>query len=663
MFKRIFCLLLTLALLSAAGVSAVTDAETVTVFFEADFDDNELPGKTDVTFGDDGYIYADDKMMIFEASDTYPPVTTVLFPYKTGDGGFLYECDVKVESHLSGGSWFALCFGAVNEDYLYQFTLRCGGGSDGVAMMYKKGGSSWKNLESVSVDELIAKGAADPGKFIDGQIADDAEFHLSVAVNGGAAYGYIDGALVIECRAENGAKGLVGLNGRGVSLAADNVKISDQIPPEARSAASFGASLYEPDSGVLRLPLIIERDKNGLKEYTEEDKRPGALMMTVKPSGGVLHCYDGATDLGTLEERIGSLGGLMLPVLYVTDAQSAEMLASYVTDSEVKDAFVVFSRSSFSEQFRENGYIRSVMDLSSRDMIDVAETYNVLYSNGLRIVMLSEKAADPETVAELHKRLISVWVVSPSGALNGLEAAVNGADAVITPDPIGLIGVFESMKELTLLGPEVVISDGGDTSAAPADTLKSAAAAADAGFSVIRISVRLTKDGVPVLSRTDTTVDMSSELVISEYPLSALQSLTYNDQRMSRTDRMTSLEELFDRFSRDYPDTVFHVCVSDRGAADAVCDTAALYDMKERCVIVSDVPSVLDAAAGRGAAAAYSGGPYVWDGRDKESALSSVCRVLVGYDSVYYGSSAGVTDERSAPLTTPELFPGTTDIP
>ena len=621
MFKKISCFLLVLLLLPGLYVKA--EPGEGTVLFEADFRNGELPRGTDVTFGDDGSIYAEDGVMVVEASDTYPPVTTALFPYAPDTDTFFFECDIKLESHLSANSWFALCFGAGSEDHLIQLTVDCTGA---VSMLEKRGASSWT--------ELSAAAHTDPGKLVSGELADDSEFRLAVAVTGGAAYGYVDGELVCECRAVNGAKGYVGVNGRGVTFTVDNVRVTMTVPKSAGGGGSFRSELYTVATAASSVPLIIERDRSGRRVYTADDRRPGAVMMTVKAAGNELRCYDGTTDLGPLGERISGLGGLALPALYVTDQQSAELLSAYCRENGIDDAFVIFSRSSFAAQFAENGYIRRVMDLSSRDSIDVAETYRMLYSNGLRTVMLSSSAADPDTVYELHKRFISVWVVAQAGALPAFDAAVCGADAVVTPDPEAVIEAFEGITDRSVIRRQVVICDGGDTAAAPANTLKSILSAADSGARAIAVTVRLTKDGVPVLSGGDRVSGMSSDPLIRESAYASLQTLTYTDSRMSRDDRITSLEELFETFSREHTDVVFDINVADEAAVSAVHGIARSYDMTERCVILSDSAAALKAANEAGAAAVYTGLRNVFDGRDADASLHSLCRTLTSFNSV-----------------------------
>jgi glycerophosphoryl diester phosphodiesterase len=637
MFKKFVCILLCLIPFFAVFVCAEQAEEPGEIYFYAGFDDDELPRDTDVTFGEDGYIYAEDKVLKFEASLTYPPVSTVLFPYKTQHAEYVYECDVKLSDALSGSCWLSLCFGAYNEDILYEFTLKCGAEEpDSVSIRYKSGASSWKTVCSASLSDFIGEGGIDASKFSGGMIKAGASFHLAVAVKSGTAFGYVDGVAVAEGRITGGGDGFVGFNGRGVTFDADNISVNSKLPSGVSAADTFKSVLYTPETGIIEPPLIIQRNKASLPIYSTNDVRPGAVMTTVRETDGVLHCFDGAVDLGDISVTVQKLASAVLPAFYVSDAQTASSLSAYLRNNSINDAYVIVSRTSILSEFRENKYIRFAVDLTSRDAVSVSDVYDMLYSNGVRTVVLSEAAADADTVFELHKRLISVWVSVTQGTLSLFRAAASGADAIITSEAPELLAKLFEFSEPTLLRRPVVISRGGDSAAAPADTLKSVISAFDNGVSVALIDVFLTRDNVPVLSQNDVVTGMSAEAVISGSLVSSLKALTYTDGRMDGTDRITTLEELFEAVCRNYPDTVLHIKVDDVAAENAVILLANEYGMRQRTVIVSDNTAVLNHAKSNSFAAAYGAGPYVWDGRDDAISISSICRHLTEYNSVYY---------------------------
>ncbi len=646
MIKKFVCVILCLTLFFAVFVRAEQTEEDVTVYFSAGFDDDELPRGTDVTFGDDGIIYAENGVLMFLSSYTYPPVSTVLFPYNTERSEYVYECDLTLTETISPSCWFSLCFGAHNEDILYEFTLRCGAEEpDSVSIRYKSGASSWKIISSASLGSFIGENGIDEGKFEGGMIKEGASFHLAVAVKGGTAFGYVDGVAVTEGRITGDGSGYVGFNGRGVTFTADDLSVNSKLPSGVSAADTFRTSVHTPETGIVEPPLIIQRHKASTPIYSDTDVRPGAVMTTVKETDGDLRCFDGAVDIGDIDEMLGKLSYSVLPAFYVSDAQTASALSAYLRNKAINDAFVIVSRTSILSEFRENKYIRFAVDLTARDAVSVSDTYDMLYSNGVRTVMLSEAAADAETVFELHKRLISVWVSAGQGTLSQFSSAVCGADAVITSEANELISLFGGFTEPTVLRRPVVISYGGDSAAAPSDTLKAVTKAFDSGISVALVDVFLTRDNVPVLSRSDNVTGMSSDAVISNSYLSSLKTLTYKDGRMESTDRITTLEELLEAMSRGYHEAVLHVRVSDAAAEEAVVRLSNEFGMRQRTVIVGGNASVMERGKNDSFATAYDSGPYVWDGRGDDVSLSSVCRVLSEYNSVYYAGSAGMPSE------------------
>ncbi|MBQ7700242.1 MAG: hypothetical protein IJT49_07875 [Clostridia bacterium] len=577
------------------------------IYFTADFDDNELPPGSDVTFGEDGFIFAEDGKLKLETSDVYPPVSTVLFPYENGADKYTYECDMTVNSSLSDGCWFSLCFGAVNENILYQFTVKCGAEAENsVSLQYKNGESSWKTVSSASLSGYIGTDGIDPGKFSGGTVRDGAGFRISVSVKDGMAFGCIDGVAVVEGALPVIRGGRTGISGRGVSLFADNVRISSRLPSWISAADSFSSKIYTPDSGIVEPPAVVARDRLSMTAFSENRQRPASVMMTVRLSGDKLHGYDGAVDLGELQTRVKAFADLALPAFYVSDEQSAEALYAFIEENGCGDCFVTVSKASLLDYFKGNKYLRTIVDMSSRDSVSASEISRLLYSNGCRTVMLSETAADAETVFELHKRLVTVWVNGTAGVDSLFDSAVSGADAVVTSEPAAILSVFEKVDDTVIMRRQVAVADETETSV----TVRDVISALDAGVSAVRINI-----------------------------------LSVGENEAVMIGQNTLLEELFEAVYKEYPQSVFHINADGKSAFYAALSLLNEYEMADRCVILSEDPFVLKAASAEGMPAAFTGGPYAADGRGLTVALSSLCRVLNGYNSAYYAAPENMPEE------------------
>ena len=618
----ILCLSVFLSLSAFADQSGKGD-----VYYSVDFDDGVIPTGTGFTRGEDGILFVDDGKMRLKAADTYPPVSTVLFPYEVRLDEYMYECDITVLSSLSGNCWFSLCFGAVNDSILYQFTVKSDASAkDSVSLQYKNGASSWKTVCESPLTGFIGENGISADKFSGGKIKDGAEFRFAVAVKDGMAFGCIDGVPVAEGGLPAKRSGKVGINGRGVYLLADNVQISSDIPSWVSAADSFSTELYKPDTGITEPPTVIQRDRTSLPVYFQGAQRPAAVMMTVKESGGALHGYDGAVDLGRIEDRIKAFSGKAVPAFYVSDTVSASMLSAFIEENGLHDCFVIVSKVSLLEEFAENEYIRTIADMSSRDSVSAAEICSMLYSNCCRAVMLTESAADRDTVYELHKRLITVWVSGTAGVDSLFDSAVNGADVVITSESTELISVFEKIKETSVIRRQVIIYDGRNTP----ETLKGVRTALDAGISTVRLGVVYPENGEAV------TVP--------------------SDYGVSDTSSYTALEEVFQTVYRDYPDSVLHLDINDKKTYLKSSELIREYEMTDRCVILSKDVSVLGSAAAEGIPAAYTGGPYTADGRDLSASLSSLCKTLNGLNSAYYAEAEQMPEALTSLMRSRGMF-------
>ena len=640
--------LLLILSLTAPVYAASYGAEAQTDYYSVDFNDNVIPALSNIVYGDGGFVFADSKALTVAASDTYPPVTSVLFPYKTEEPEYVYECDISFNRILSGGCWFSLCFGAQSENMLYQFTVKPDSSlSDSVSVLYKTSEASWQTVAAASVGEFISDKGLSKYKFTDGVMSLYTGFTLSVAVKNGSVFGYIDGVKVIEARLANTSSGYVGFNCRGVTVKVDNLKVHGSMPYSVSAVDSFGAEPYTMKTGVVAAPVIMQRDR----QAAVRSSGASSVLYTVRKIGPELHSYDGAVDLGTLGSRLKAYPDT-LPAFYVSDEDAASALSSYMSANFINDAFVIVSHTSLCRYFKDNRYTRIALDLSSRDGVDADDLYRLLYKNSIRTVVLSEKAADAASVTALKERFISVWVNCTADPVSAFNTALSGAECIITADPQGTVGLFESVGKTVLMRAPVVISDGGDTTAAPKYSQTAIQKAYDSGIRVIQASVKKTKDGALVLAGGDTTEGMSEECVISDTTLPALAALTYKDPRVGANERIMTLDDLLEMTAGNLKGSVIHIYVDDEESAKKAVKIASEYGVTERCVIISDDKNVINTvnALDDGAAACYSGESYIFDYNDKEWLLSALCETLTGYNSVYRGTTESVPPQFLSPV-------------
>ena len=639
----VLLLIIALVLPVCASDAAVSD-NAETVYFAADFNDGALPEKTAVTYGDGGLVYAENGTLNIAAADTYPPVTTVLFPYRMTGSEYVFECDVCFYRVTSEGSWFSLCFGAQTDSLLYQFTVKPDAAqSDSAALLYKSGEASWKTINHASVSDYISDKGLNKYKFMEGVFTLYTHYRLTVAVKNGTAFGYIDGVKVVEGRLNGSCSGLAGFNCRGVTVRIDDVRLHSVLPYSISAADSFGTEPDRPDTAVIAPPVVMQRDR----QNPEIDTGASSVLFSVRYSDGGFRCSDGAVDLGSLDARLELYPDNVIPAFSVSDETTAAELSSYMSVNFINDAFITVSQTSLCKYFGNNRFVRIALDLSSRGGIDAAGVYRLLYKNGIRTVILSETAATPETVTDLRERMISVWVNCSPDRESVWNAAAAGAECIITADSKQAVELFESVKKPLLMRAPVVISDGGDTDRAPYCSETALIRAYNVGIRAIAVNVKSTKDGIPVLCKYEETEGMSEKLTVSETDLATLKELTYSDTRIGPDERILTLTELFELLSDSLGEAVLHISVNEEKTAKKVMELSEEYGVTEKCVIVSGEKSVINEvnASEAGMAASYSGGPYVFDKNDAAWSLSSICETLVGYNSVYRGSDEGMPSE------------------
>lgn len=627
------------------GLDAPDSLNSSDILYENDFSSDTALDGCEVTFGDGGSIYCADGELVFKASDTYPPISSIMFPSTDGKG-CTFEFDLTVYDMLSGTGWVSLMFGGRDANAAYQFTLRPNAAlSDSMEFSYRKSSYSWDVLKQRSLSSVISADIISPELFdSDMLLKADSTLHVLLAVSDTAAYAYINGARVLSCgvAVKNGSFGICS---RGLRMKIDNVRVSGSLPELSEPADDFDKELYTPDTGIISAPVVLQLDSSSASAYTADSARAAITVFPVLSVGSALYSGESLSASRLLSERETLFKGLTIPAYSVNDAQTASLLAEYISDNAVYDAFVISRNITFLQTaIADNEYVRGVYDCSHISTPDVASVVCTLRTVGVGVVVLPQ-SADASLIRTFQNRMLTVWVKC-FDTVSAYSAASLGCDGVIVSDGEGLISLFESTTEPTVMRFPCVISNRGETSAAPENTLRAFTTAAAYGADAVMTDVRLTKDGTAVLSYTDTTDAYEEVLSIVGSTLTELEALLCTDETAREADRITTLEALFDAAANEYSSLVLYLrlCDTSVGLLDGVLALSAEYGITDRTVIVTSDDGVAAKASANGAGVVYTGGmvSYVSSG--------SVCRAVEAL------SETGGTLAVSSSITSGELI-------
>ena len=324
---------------------------------------------------------------------------------------------------------------------------------------------------------------------------------------------------------------------------------------------SYNVEIYEPVTKIPAAPTVIAQ---GMTEFT--DKRPATVLLTVYENGGKLYTRDASGAETLLDTQLALLCGLAMPMLQVEDGAAAAALREMLWEMQLSNAFILSGDAQLLKTVcDDNMYLRPVMDLSARGDMTVEEVGQAMFENGLTIVMLDESQLSQEMTHCLQQHFMTVFARTSPDARSLHTQILSGVNGVVTENWQGAIAALEGYTDATIVRPAHVVAHRGDPQAAPDNTLRAIASAAENGADIIEIDVRMTKDGVLILCHDkEAPLAGYTKYPVPETELSVLQSLEIADARAESGDYLPTLAEAYQLIKEKYPHVVFEIDLKDR---------------------------------------------------------------------------------------------------
>ncbi len=371
--------------------------------------------------------YADGKLY-FKAAPTYPPLSTVSAESDIGTSEYFYSVRFSFITAVSQSSFFALRFGATDAgEYRLSVSL-----DSQLELCYAGGDGTYTSIASDTLSSY--KGAAlDPTKFDGADIATGHYITLAVSVKDSYAYIYADGVMIGESPLPHSASGDIGFCGKGAEFYVTSLSQTTQLPQIQSISSSYDTDVNDISQDLSSPFVIFKNDTASVTQPYTDSQRACCVCFSVSALDGVLYVYSNGNNLGTLKDRFALYDRYAIPAFSVSDAQSAELLSDFLDENSIYDAFVVSSDENILKTCLGTGKNRrGVLDVSSFSSADASALAHRLYSNSLRTVILSESAADPDTVYALRCRMITVYVRADESLSSVYDSIACGADGVFT---------------------------------------------------------------------------------------------------------------------------------------------------------------------------------------------------------------------------------------
>ncbi|MBU7314699.1 glycerophosphodiester phosphodiesterase family protein [Paenibacillus oleatilyticus] len=471
------------------------DAEYV--LYEENFDalpDGTLPpGWTRIEGTTPGAAVVKSGAFELNASTAPDNPSRVLLPdYLKLFGNYKIDADVTHLSANDAARWNSIMFRIQNNDYpYYQMAVRKDAtASNGVEFAERTPANGWNVTDRGSNSEAI-----DSAKM----------YRYTVKAYGNRVQELIDNRVMVNTDAASAyAKGGIGFQANGSRMKVDNIRITLQQEALPPMPTDRFVNVTEPETKISLAPSVVKEVHSAADLASLNGPAPPAtVILHVNPELKVTDPA-GASELGSLDEVLASLGTRMIPAFYVKDEQAADMLTDYVQRNELEDAFVVSDRGELVKRVR-TAYpmIRGIVDYSAapvpmtqESLLEIRRKTTV---NQAKIAILPQSAASIDNVAYLQQRLIAVWgketasAADKSVSIHRLITA--GTNGIVTDSPAA---AFDALKvysnQTTLVRKPYVIGHRGIPSEAPENTIESNELAVDYGSDFIENDMYVTTD-------------------------------------------------------------------------------------------------------------------------------------------------------------------------
>nr|WP_088830710.1 glycerophosphodiester phosphodiesterase family protein [Paenibacillus tyrfis] len=480
------------------------DAEYV--LYEENFDalpDGVLPpGWTRIEGTTPGAAVVKAGAFELNASSAPDNPSRVLLPdYLKLFGNYKIEADVTHLSANDAARWNSIMFRIQNNDYpYYQMAVRKDAtASNGVEFAERTPANAWNVTDRGSNSEAI-----DPAKM----------YRYTVKAYGNRVQELIDNRVMVNTDAASAyAKGGIGLQANGSRMKVDNIRITLQQEALPPMPTDRFVNVTEPETKISLAPSVVKEVRSAADLVSFNGPAlPATVILHVNSELKVTDPA-GASELGSLDEVLASLGTRMIPAFYVKDEQAADKLAENVQRNELEDAFVVSDRGELVKRVR-TAYpmIRGIVDYSAapvpmtqESLLDIRRKTTV---NQAKIAILPQNAASIDNVAYLQQRLIAVWAKETASAADksvSIHRLITaGTNGIVTDSPTA---AFDALKvysnQTTLVRKPYVIGHRGIPSEAPENTIESNELAVDYGADFIENDMYVTTDDHLVIIHDD----------------------------------------------------------------------------------------------------------------------------------------------------------------
>lgn len=505
----------------------------------------------------------------------YPrPVSSIYLPvYYSGDE-YVFEAEIGIPNTI-GGNWATMCFGMTDLEHHFQYAFFQKNSGTGAEFCRENGAGKWTGHINTSITSFIGpgEGMIDVNKYLDTTdyvVKPEEIFTYKLIIKDGVAYGFIDGVQVLTAMISGdldaSLNGGFGFNTSGLQLDIKKIRISTDLSNEDvdyifNPKSSYKVDIYEPDTDIRTAPIVMQTATEETNDVSGETKRPSALIFNIKTVDGVLHAFDGGTDLGTFADlyTANQPKANVGVRIALGDQETANALAAFAEKYSAGNLWVISNDVELLEivtatantvrgvvdftgdTVRGPGSIEYNFDTDSSGEIDDAvggeyanktapiyeyvtytggygamdwaDVYDIVFTLGYRTVLLPESAVNKDHVHFLQGSLVNVIAETTADTEEEFyDLIVSGVNGILSSNYETNIATLESNlfdvddENILVRGGSIVghRGDMGNMYVNPENSVESIVSSAQSGASSVEFDVYMTLDGKLILMHNNT---------------------------------------------------------------------------------------------------------------------------------------------------------------
>ncbi len=392
----------------------------------------------------------------------------------------------------------------------------------------------------------------------------------------------------------------------------DNIEVSRIIGADRLAEAPNAAVIYEPETGIVNPPVVVEKLTDKLPSVDGER----AAVVIVELDGSLNVIGENGEVVTSASEFIDTYRSSLIPAFVVDSVAEADALANLINEKTLIDCYVV-AKAENSElvtrvrtAYKTTGLISGALIFDDLNSPEARQNARALVADSMSYVAISRAPLTEEAAFYFAARQIAAWSFADSTA-EVYRGIANGYHGIISEDVSVVYDVYESITETTVSGKTVVIAHRGANASAevpyPENTLMGIRAAKEIwGADAIEIDFGLTKDGYIVIMH-DNTVDRTTNGTgdVSTLTLAEIKALTV-DYIAGKETTVPTLEEVL-LLAKEL-DVVLYCHAKDKTDANiaAFCYLVEKYDCADRVLLFQSSLETFNSQTDR----VYSGTAY-----------------------------------------------------